>query len=147
MIATRLFSPTDIPAVIRVVKDSLGENYPPSLYLTVHNLWMEGFIVLLKDREIIGFIAAVPSGSRVARILMLAVLSQYRHRTYGQRLMSELYKKSAAKGVDTIILEVRKSNLGAIAFYEREGFSVCGELKKFYSNGEDAHKMIKVLQT
>jgi len=80
MIATRPFSPTDIPSVVKVVADSLGESYPPSLYLTVHNLWRDGFIVLSEDGNIVGFVAAVPSGTKVARVLMLAVLSRYRQR-------------------------------------------------------------------
>ena len=147
MISTRPFSPTDIPNVIKVVTDSLGESYPPSLYLTVHNLWSEGFIVLVEDGKIVGFVAAVPSGDKLARILMLAVLSGRRRRAYGSRLMNELYVNCSRNGMDTIMLEVRKSNSSAIAFYERHGFSIYGEIKKFYSNGEDAYKMMRVLQT
>jgi ribosomal-protein-alanine N-acetyltransferase len=147
MISTRPFSPTDIPAIINVVSHSLGESYPPSLYLTVHNLWREGFIVLVEDGTIIGFVAAVPSGSRIARILMLAVLADRRRLSYGSRLMNELYSSCNLNGVDTIVLEVRKSNRSALAFYERHGFAVCGDIKRFYSNGEDAYKMMKVLRT
>jgi ribosomal-protein-alanine N-acetyltransferase len=147
MIATRPFSPTDIPSVVKVVADSLGENYPPSLYLTVHNLWRDGFIMLLEDGNIVGFVAAVPSGTKVARVLMLAVLSRYRKRSFGQRLMNELYASCASAGIDTVILEVRKSNRIAISFYERQGFSFYGEIPKFYSNGEDAYKMMRVLRT
>ena len=147
MILTRPFSPTDMPSVMRIVTDSLGENYPPSLYLTVHNLWSDGFLMLIDEGKAVGFIAAVPSGSKMARVLMLAVLPQFRKRTYGQHLMTELYKRCIAKKIDTVILEVRKSNASAISFYERQGFSVYGEIKKFYSNGDDAFKMMKVLQS
>jgi ribosomal-protein-alanine N-acetyltransferase len=147
MILTRPFSPTDIPEVIKIVTDSLGETYPPSLYLTVHNLWREGFIVMLEDGKMVGFVASVPSGTKVARVLMLAVLKKHRHHSYGRRLMDDLYSSCAANGMDSIILEVRKSNRNAIAFYERQGFTAYGEIKKFYSNGEDAYKMMKVLRT
>jgi ribosomal protein S18 acetylase RimI-like enzyme len=51
------------------------------------------------------------------------------------------------KGYDTVVLEVRKSNKEAITFYELQGFSVCGEIGNFYSNGEDAYKMMKVLRS
>jgi len=147
MILARPFSPSDIPSIIRIVKDSLGENYPPSLYLTVHNLWSDGFLLLTDEGKVVGFVAAVPSGSKMARVLMLAVLPQFRKRTYGQRLMNELYERCVAQKMDTVVLEVRKSNKPAISFYERQGFSVYGEIKKFYSNGEDALKMMKVLQS
>jgi ribosomal-protein-alanine N-acetyltransferase len=147
MMLTRPFSPTDIPSIVSIVKESLGESYPPSLYLTVSNLWGEGFLVLVDEGRIVGFVAAVPSGAKVSRVLMLAVLPHARRRSNGQRLMRDLYMNSLARGCDTVILEVRKSNKVAIAFYEREGFATYGEIKNFYSNGEDAYKMMKVLES
>lgn len=147
MILTRPFTPTDISSVVRIVEESLGEIYPPSLYLTIHNLWREGFLLLIEEGKVVGFVAAVPSGAKVARVLMLAVLPGHRNRSHGKALMKDLYENSLAKGMDTIVLEVRKSNRAAISFYEQQGFSLCGEIKKFYSNGEDAYKMIKVLQS
>ncbi len=147
MIQTRAFSPTDVAAVMDIVKRSLGESYPPSLYLTVHNLWREGFMVIIEDARIAGFVAAVPSGDRVARILMLAISPESRRKSFGQRLMGELYSNCLARGYDTVILEVRKSNREAIEFYEQQGFSVNGEIQNFYSNGEDAFKMVKTLQS
>lgn len=147
MILIRAFSPTDIPAVTRIVDESLGESYPPSLYLTIHSLWRDGFLVLIEDQRIVAFVAAVPAGAKVARVLMLAVSPMYRRRTYGNKLMTELSSNSLAQGMDTIILEVRKSNRDAMQFYESLGFSVYGEIQGFYSNGEDAFKMMRILQT
>jgi len=147
MILVRPFSPTDIPSVMEIVRRSLGETYTPSLYLTVHNLWREGFLVLQAEGVVVAFIAAVPSGERVARVLMLGVLPERRQMGYGQRLMGELYSNSIAKGCDTLILEVRKSNKEAIGFYERQGFALTGEINNFYSNGEGAYKMCKTLQS
>jgi len=147
MIVTRPFSPTDIPEVTRVVQESLGESYPPSLYLTVHNLWQDGILVALEIGQLVGFVAAVPAGGKVARVLMLAVLPSSRRRYLGRTLMNRLYQSCAEKGMDTVILEVRKSNAEAIAFYKREGFETFGDIKNFYTNGEDAWKMMKVLGT
>jgi len=147
MVVIRTFSPTDIPSVMNVVERSLGESYPPSLYLTVHNLWREGFLVVQEEGKIVGFVATVPSGTKVARILMLAVLPEWRNKSLGQMLVEALYAICLEKGMGTIILEVRKSNKEAISFYERLGFSLCGDIKAFYSNGEDAFKMMRVLQT
>jgi len=147
MLLIRRFSPTDIPQITSVVKRSLGENYPPSLYLTIYNLWQDGFMVAQDDGRIVAFIAAVLSGEKAARVLMLAVHPDHRHRSLGQRLMNELYANSKGRGLDTIVLEVRKSNKNAIGFYQRQGFEIFGEIGNFYSNGEDAFKMMKVLQS
>ncbi|MBN1678024.1 MAG: GNAT family N-acetyltransferase [Candidatus Thermoplasmatota archaeon] len=147
MIVTRPFSPTDIPNVMSIVKDSLGESYPPSLYLTIHNLWPEGFLMAVEDGRPVGFVASVTIGSKIARVLMLAVLRTNRRRYLGRTLMRTLYEKCTLSGVDTVVLEVRKSNTEAMTFYKREGFETFGEVKNFYSNGEDAWKMMKVLGT
>ncbi len=103
--------------------------------------------MLQADGVVVAFVAAVPSGERVARVLMLGVLPDRRKMGYGQRLMGELYSNCIAKRYDTLILEVRKSNKEAIGFYERQGFALTGEIINFYSNGEDAYKMSKTLQS
>jgi len=147
MIVIRPFSPTDVAAVMTVVNRSLGETYPPSLYLTVYNLWSDGFQLVLYNGRVVGFLAAVPAGTKVARILMLAVLPEYRSKSLGKKLMTRLYEICLERGLDSIILEVRKGNKDAIAFYEHQGFSINGDIENFYSNGEDAFKMMKTLQT
>lgn len=141
----RKFVPGDIPAVSKVVERSLGEYYQPSLYMTVHNIWPEGFLVLEDEQQIIAFVASVVSGPKAARVLMLAVVPEHRGRSGGSMLMDALYSSCIARGLDTVVLEVRKSNGKAKAFYERQGFKVCGEIKCFYTNGEDAYKMSRSL--
>lgn len=102
---------------------------------------------MIENDRIVGFVASVESGPKIARVLMLAVLPDHRKRSFGKRLMNDLYAACLARGLDTVVLEVRRSNRDAIVFYERQGFSVYGEIKNFYSNGEDALKMMKVLQS
>jgi ribosomal-protein-alanine N-acetyltransferase len=141
----RKFVPGDIQAVSRVVEKSLGEKYEPSLYMTIHNLWPEGFLVLEDEGGIIGFVAAVISGPKAARVLMLAVVPQQRGRSGGSMLMDALCSSCIGRGLDTVVLEVRKSNSRARTFYERQGFRVTGEIRCFYTNGEDADKMSRSL--
>jgi ribosomal-protein-alanine N-acetyltransferase len=143
----RRFSITDIHSVMRVVKRSLGETYPPSLYLTIHNMWPDGFMIAEENGQIVGFVAAVESEKRVARVLMFAVLPEQRGRSCGSTLLRKLEDCCLAGAFNAIKLEVRKSNLSALSFYERRGFSVTGEIKNFYLNGEDAYQMMKVLQS
>ena len=143
----RRFSPSDVHSVMQIVKKSLGETYPPSLYLTLHNLWSGGFLVLEDSSRIIGFVAAVESEKGGARVLMLAVAPEHRRRSFGTALMNVLYSQCRAAEHHTMRLEVRRSNAAAIAFYERHGFNVSGEIDNFYLNGEGAYQMTKVLQS
>lgn len=143
----RRFSITDIHSVTRVIKNSLGEIYPPSLYLTLHGIWPDGFMIAEENGQVTGLVAAVESEKRVARVLILAVLPEHRGRSHGSALLRKLEDRCLAGAFHAIKLEVRKSNLSALSFYERRGFSVSGEIKNFYLNGEGAYQMIKVLQS
>lgn len=143
----REFSPADMQAVMRIVKSSLGETYPPSLYLTIHNIWPEGFLVLEADGRVAAFVAAVESEKQVVRVLMLAVVPERRGQSLGSLLMSELHARCIAAGVHTVKLEVRKSNKSALSFYERLGYSVFGEMQNFYLNGEGAYLMSRTLES
>ena len=141
----REFVPGDTAAVRMVVERSLGENYSPSLYMTVHNLWPQGFLVLEGEDGVIGFVASVASTPKVARVLMLAVDPGHRNMSGGSMLMDALCSNCIARDLDTVVLEVRKSNAKAKLFYERLGFAVTGEIECFYTNGEDAYKMSRSL--
>ena len=46
--------------------------------------------------------------------------------------------------ISTVFLEVKKNNFPAINLYEKNGFKVCGERKKYYKDGSSALLMIYV---
>jgi ribosomal-protein-alanine N-acetyltransferase len=141
----REFNPRDIPAVKRITEEALRENYPTSLYLDIYNWWPEGFEVFEDQGRVVGFVAGVLPAPDRARILMLAVDRDHRSRGYGTLLLKEFVRRSSLKGVRAVELEVRKSNLAAIRFYQRLGFEVLHILPRFYTDGEDGYKMWREL--
>jgi len=140
-VRVRQFSPTDLPAVAAIVKDSLRENYPASLYLDIHRWWRDGFLVAENGGSVVGFLAAVVSAPQTARILMLAVYGPWRRHGVGSAIMDAFVKECAMRGLNVIELEVRKSNADAVRFYARYGFQVATVLPRFYTDGEDGYKM------
>jgi ribosomal-protein-alanine N-acetyltransferase len=139
----RPFTPDDAPAVSAITREALRENYPISLFLDIHRWWREGFQVAEIDGRIVGFLAAVLSGPSRARILMLAVARPHRRRRIGTALMDAFLKLCAARNVRTIELETRRSNAEAIRFYARYGFQIVHTIRAFYTDGEDAYKMVR----
>ena len=72
-----------------------------------------------------------------AMVMSFAIKRSVRCRGYGRKFMEgivDMLKDS----VDTIQLDVRKSNLPAIRLYSSLGFSVIRERPRFYSDGENA---------
>ena len=145
MLRVRPFGPNDLAAVAAIVKDSLRENYPASLYLDIHRWWRDGFLVAEWHGSVIGFLAAVINAPQQARILMLAVYVTHRRHGFGSALMNAFLNECALRGVKSVELEVRKSNVEAIGFYNRYGFQTSSDLPRFYTDGEDGYKMLRHL--
>jgi len=143
VVLIRPFVPNDLPAVASIVRDSLRENYPSSLYLDIHRWWRDGFLVAVLDGQPVGFLAAVISTQGQARILMLAVSVAHRSKGIGTYLMQTFLRNATARGLNRIELEVRVSNKDAIRFYERYGFRILHVLPAFYTDGEDGYKMMR----
>jgi ribosomal-protein-alanine N-acetyltransferase len=97
------------------------------------------------EGSVVGYI-----GSRIvldeADITNVAVRPPYRRRGIAARLVSMMLEQMAAKGVVSVLLEVRESNLPAQNCYAQAGFTVVGRRKNYYeNNGEDALIMWKYL--
>jgi len=137
----RYFSINDLPAVFDLACNTLKERYSPTLFLNLRSYWPEGFIVLEEMGRIQGFVLGVMSSRIQARLLMVAVSEPARRRGLGTLLLREFQSECAKRGARYITLEVRKSNLPAIMFYERMGFQIVGDIRRYYSDGEDAYRM------
>jgi [ribosomal protein S18]-alanine N-acetyltransferase len=95
-----------------------------------------------------GFIAEVvgkPTGCILGRevwkegeILNLAVKGNLRGKGQGSALVAAMLSVFSARGVVRVFLEVRESNLGAIAFYKRLGFRQVGRREGYYHEPREA---------
>ncbi len=74
-----------------------------------------------------------------AHVVTLGVREAYRRRGIGERLLIAGIELAQDAGQDTVTLEVRRSNTGAQALYEKYGFDRVGVRPRYYSDdGEDA---------
>jgi ribosomal-protein-alanine N-acetyltransferase len=106
-------------------------------------LWK--FFVAENEKEPIGYISSYLIVDE-ANIVNIAVLEKYRKMGYGSLILEKFISFCKENGILKIMLEVRKSNIGAIALYEKYGFYKVGESKNHYKNPtEDAFLMNKML--
>ncbi len=85
-----------------------------------------------------GLLAASVAGGE-AEVLNLAVAAAHRRRGVATALLDEALRTARQRGAASVWLEVRESNLTAIAFYRRRGFAERGRRRGYYSSpGEDA---------
>lgn len=76
-----------------------------------------------------------------ARLLNICVPREYRGQGYAKQMLRQAIDHVRRAGASRFTLEVRKSNLGAIALYQNHGFLITRILKGLYSDGEDAYEM------
>ena len=69
-----------------------------------------------------------------AQIANIAVAPEARRLGVGTMLVRALLAEAASAGAQVVFLEVRESNAGAIALYEKEGFVRAGMRRNYYSN-------------
>ena len=94
-----------------------------------------------------GFLAALFSGQEM-EILNVAVVPSARRRGTAARLLERALAAARTSGAERAWLEVRASNSGAIAFYERSGFVETGRRQNYYSEpAEDAVLLSRPLST
>ena len=75
----------------------------------------------------------------------MATSVKFRRKGIAQSVINRLIDELLEKKVENIFLEVRVSNYGARALYEKLGFKEIGIRKNYYENAEDAIVMKKVL--
>jgi [ribosomal protein S18]-alanine N-acetyltransferase len=78
-----------------------------------------------------------------AHIILMTVHPQYRRRGFGYGMLLKLLEAACSRGMKYATLEVRASNVAAIALYTKLGFTAAGTRRNYYTdngsdNGEDA---------
>lgn len=71
-------------------------------------------------------------------IMNVAVHPDFRGRGVGRLLVERVMGDCREAGAAYVSLEVRVSNVAAIALYRRLGFTESGTRRRYYENGEDA---------
>ena len=80
------------------------------------------YLFLEVQEELVGFISYRQILDEV-EIDEVLIFKEYQHQGFGYQLMQKFLKVASEKQVQTIFLEVRQSNLPAIALYENVGLN------------------------
>lgn len=130
---------SDIEAVCLIEQEAFTT--PWSYQAFVNELTQNHFAsytVMELGGEMIGY-AGLWAIMDEGHITNIAVKQGFRGQKLGERLLIELMRQAADKGLARMTLEVRVSNRVAQGLYEKLGFRAAGLRRRYYSdNGEDA---------
>jgi [ribosomal protein S18]-alanine N-acetyltransferase len=102
-------------------------------------------LILELDSQIRGFLVGRLAADE-AELLNLAVTAAHRRKGAGKALLGHALQEWLSRGAKAVYLEVRESNTGAIAFYEKHGFAVAGRRIGYYHEpDEPALTMVRKL--
>ena len=126
----RVMTDEDVPAVLAIERQAYA--FP----------WTEGIFsdclrvgyrcrVLEQGNVIVAYgISSIAGGE--SHILNLCVRPPLRRQGHGRRLLDYLMDEARKSGVETMLLEVRLSNLAAIHMYLQAGFNEIGLRQNYY---------------
>jgi ribosomal-protein-alanine N-acetyltransferase len=107
----------EFPWTLGIFRDCLRADYPA---------W-----VLEDGGVIIGYVLmSVAAGE--AHILNVCVAPEHQGRGLGRKLVRAIMHVARGRGAQRVFLEVRPSNVGAIALYHDEGFNEIGRRPRYY---------------
>ena len=132
----RDFLLSDLDDVVRIEYEAFDDRYPVGILLQLYNAGA-GFLVAQVAQTIVGYVIFwIKEGQ--GHIIVIAVDSNYQDMKVGSLLLEKTCFIFKRNNINTVFLEVRKSNIRAINFYKRNGFVKINEEDDYYNDGESA---------
>lgn len=133
----RKFRSDDADAVKAISKQSPeSANWSKESYVKFSQQIGSLALVAETDGKLSGFLIGRLTGEQ-AEVLNLAVAINLRRRGAGHALLASALAEFSLGDARSVYLEVRQSNTGAIAFYEKHGFAKSGLRKGYYRDPEE----------
>ncbi|MGB9727860.1 MAG: ribosomal protein S18-alanine N-acetyltransferase [Nitrososphaeria archaeon] len=144
MIKVREYDEHDLDSILDVEDASFKFPYSKEIFTELLRQKSTRMLVAEDiEGQIIGYILySIKSGKCL--LISIAVLPEYRRSGVGSMLMQTLLKEVYGN-VRQVELQVGCKNFDAIKFYLKFNFKIVGVIPKYYSDGEDAYFMVKIL--
>jgi ribosomal protein S18 acetylase RimI-like enzyme len=143
-VTIRPYEARDFPAIHRLDLACFVPGISYSKWTLQHFLDLDSSDCLIAEegKQLAGFILA-ESHPPLAHIITLDIAAAHRRKGVGSALLREMEQHFAYHGVLSVLLETAVDNEGAVAFWERHGYSAEAVLKRYYLGRIDAYEMRK----
>jgi len=123
-----------------------GENYTKytfSYLLNEPNCL--SYRMVTPNEQMVGFVFVIADESGAGHITTIGVAPEHRRRGLANKLLRHAEEALQKRSVNTVMLEVRVSNIAAQNLYREFNYSIAQRLLSYYNNGEDGFLMVKSL--
>jgi ribosomal-protein-alanine N-acetyltransferase len=143
----RAFRAEDAAAVASILREAPeAANWTQASYRECMNSPGAVAFVSEGDGRVTGFIIGRQVADE-AEVLNLAVAPAARRKGQGAALLKATLDEFRALGAGRVYLEVRESNVTAMAFYVQHGFSQSGRRPEYYRKPEEAAIVLEIRLT
>ena len=132
----------DVDAVHRIEEASFPAPWRREFFLSELNADGRYNIVARLDGTVVGYLFAMWIFDEM-HVNKIAVVESARRRGIADALMAQCFAFARNHGVETISLEVRRSNQGAQEFYRHLAFESTYVRPRYYPDGESAVVMTR----
>lgn len=132
----RDFKLSDLNEVVKIEFNSFDDPYPVDVLIQLYNIGA-GFLVAELAHHVVGYVIFWIKDD-FGHIVIIAVDEKYRSMKIGSLLLEKAIFIFKRNNIFDIKLEVRKSNVRARYFYQRNNFVQVSEENNYYSDGETA---------
>lgn len=126
----RQFYEIDLPRVLAIEQATQLSPWSEAIFRSCLEAGYE-LLVIVEDNEVAGFIMTSREAGE-SHILNLCVHPDFQHQGLGRKLLTAALTAAKNKGTRFVWLEVRSSNIRAIALYNQMGFVQISERKNYY---------------
>ena len=143
----RLMERRDLKNIMEIEEESFIAKWNEQQFL--YELFENPYNVILVaeiDDKVVGFIDFLITFNS-STISQIAVKKEFRKKGIANSLIEKMIEilKKQKDIVETSTLEVRTHNLKAVNLYKKFGYEIKHVKKGYYTNGDDAYYMVKVL--
>ncbi len=132
----------DLSSISAVEETCFRDPFPSYFIKQLAEANPDTFLVAVDNGRVVGY-AVVDNWTDHQHLVSIAVLADSRRRGVGQALLDRLSRRLRE---GSLRLELRKSNGSALALYLKNGFSQTGVAHSYYTDGEDAILMEKLIR-
>jgi ribosomal-protein-alanine N-acetyltransferase len=132
----------DADCISEISKENSRNPWNKTAILQELNNGVSSVFIAKRNAETIGFV--IMRITDCSEIVEIAVSSNHRKSGAGRALISKCIEVSECNSICDIVLQVRKSNTGAINFYLKCGFEILGERRNIFDNPTEDGYIMKI---
>lgn len=138
----------DLPEILAIERAAYDYPWSEGIFRDCLRVGYRSFGAADTNGDLMGYgLLSVTVGE--AHVLNLCVGPLHRRKRVASQLLWRMLEQAQREGADTLMLEVRSSNKGAMTLYENMGFNQIGVRRRYYpaANGrEDALLLARAIQ-